>query len=59
MIDPAIPDVPISEQCKILQLSRSSYYFTGRGESDFNLELMDIIDRMHMDCPACPMSQDS
>jgi len=52
MIDPAIPDVPISEQCKILQLSRSSYYFTGRGESDFNLELMDIIDRMHMDCPA-------
>lgn len=52
MIDPTLPEVPISEQCKILQLSRSSYYYTGQGESELNLELMDIIDRMHMDFPA-------
>lgn len=52
MIDLTLPEVPIFEQCRLLQLSRSSYYFTGKGESDLNLELMDMIDRMHMDFPA-------
>jgi len=52
MVDPNLPEVPISEQCSILDISRSSYYYQSTGESELNLELMDRIDKLHMDFPA-------
>jgi putative transposase len=52
MIDPNLLDVPISEQCNDLGIARSSYYYRSAGESELNLELMDLIDRLHMDFPA-------
>ncbi len=41
----------ISEQCRLLQVSRSSYYYTPRGESPENLEYMKRIDELYMDNP--------
>lgn len=34
----------ILRQCKLLDLHRSNYYYVNKGESDFNLELMRLID---------------
>lgn len=52
MINPNLPDVSICEQCKELGITRSSYYYRNKGESALNLELMDLIDRLHMDFPS-------
>lgn len=52
MINPNIPDIPISEQCKLLGLAKSSYYYKSIGESPFNLMLMNRIDKLHIDFPA-------
>ncbi len=52
MIVENLPDVSICEQCKDLGIPRSSYYYQAKGESELNLELMDLIDRLHMDFPS-------
>lgn len=44
-------DLPISRQCRILSLSRSSYYHRPQGESAENLHLMQEIDRQFMETP--------
>ena len=41
----------ITRQCKLLFLSRSSYYYEPTGETAFNLELMRIIDEQFMNTP--------
>lgn len=41
----------ISEQCRLLQISRSSYYYKPREESPENLEYMKRIDELYMDNP--------
>lgn len=51
MVDPNLSDVSISEQCAALDISRSSYYYQAKGESELNLKLMDRIDRLHLDFP--------
>ncbi|VAX17520.1 hypothetical protein MNBD_NITROSPINAE03-1802, partial [hydrothermal vent metagenome] len=35
-------------QCQLMSVSRSSYYFTGKGESRLNLLLMRLIDEQFM-----------
>ena len=37
--------LPITKQCDILGISRSTYYYTPRQESALNLELMSLMDR--------------
>ena len=46
LIDRGLPDLSISEQCELLSLGRSSFYYTPVGESSFNLALMNRIDEI-------------
>ena len=52
MINPNFPNLPVSRQCELLDIARSSYYYKPVGESPFNLMLMDRIDMLHIDFPA-------
>lgn len=45
-------DVSISEQCRILGVSRSGYYYEPRGESKENLAIMRRIDELYTDNPS-------
>ena len=40
MIEPEHPTMSIVKQCELVSISRSSYYYEGKGESGFNLELI-------------------
>jgi len=51
MISPEAP-VSISEQCRLLGVSRSGYYYEAQGESEENLAIMKRIDELYMDNPA-------
>jgi putative transposase len=51
MIDPGL-DLPVSTQCQLLGLARSTYYYESKNtESDFNLALMEEIDRLYLAHP--------
>ena len=51
MIDPTL-DLPVSTQCQLLGLARSTYYYESTAtESDFNLALMEEIDRLYLAHP--------
>lgn len=43
--------VSISEQCRILEVSRSTYYYRAGGESEENLAIMKRIDELYLDNP--------
>ena len=43
-IEPMNPEIPISRQCELLDLSRSSFYYKPEGEDEENLRLMRMID---------------
>jgi len=51
MIEPTNPNIPIYRQCKLLELSRSSYYYEPAQESEYNLELMKLIDEQYTKAP--------
>ena len=51
MIDPDHPQLPIVRQCNLVSLSRSSYYYAGRGESFFNRQVMRRIDEQFLATP--------
>ena len=51
MIDSGNIVLPISIQCRLLELSRSSYYYRPQPESELNLHLMDLIDRQYTKRP--------
>ena len=51
MVEPHHPDLSIRQQCGLLGLHRSSYYYTPAGETDFNLKLMSIIDKQFLETP--------
>ena len=50
MIDAGL-GLPVSDQCRLLSLARSSYYYEGASETPENLALMEIIDRLYLDHP--------
>jgi putative transposase len=51
MIDPTL-DLPVSTQCQLLGLARSTYYYESTStESDLNLALMEEIDRLYLAHP--------
>ena len=50
MIEPSSV-IPVSRQCELLGLSRSSYYYQPRPVSNFNLELMRLIDEQYTKTP--------
>jgi putative transposase len=51
MIDSIHTVLPISVQCRLLALSRSSYYYQLQPESELNLYLMDLIDQQYTKHP--------
>lgn len=51
LIQPNHPEISISRQCELIALPRSSYYYEPAGESDYNLELMRIIDEQYLQTP--------
>ena len=51
MIEPANANLSISKQCKLLSISRSSFYYEPKGESEMNLDLMRVIDKQFLETP--------
>lgn len=51
LILPGDLDFSIEKQCHLLDLSRSTYYYTPCPESHFNLEAMKVIDKLYTDHP--------
>lgn len=41
----------VVRQCELVGISRSSHYYTPKGESELNLELMSRIDRQFLQTP--------
>ena len=51
MVERDHPDLSIGQQCALLQVPRSSFYYTPQGETDHNLALMRLIDVQFLDTP--------
>jgi len=51
MIDPSHRRLSIARQCALAQVSRSAFYYEGKGESLLNLELMRLIDTQFLETP--------
>ena len=51
MIEPEHPALPIGMQCRLLSISRSSFYYEPQGESELNLALMLLIDKQFLETP--------
>lgn len=51
MVDPKHTELSIVRQCELVSISRSSFYFTGKGESPLNLKLMRLIDEQFLETP--------
>lgn len=51
MVDANNQKISVSKQCKLLSISRSSYYHICTGENESNLNLMKIIDREYLEYP--------
>lgn len=51
IIEPDHPELSITQQCELLQIGRSSWYYKALGESALNLKLMRLIDEQFMETP--------
>ena len=51
MIDSNQSKLSIARQCRLVSISRSTFYYEGRGESALNLELMRRIDEQFLETP--------
>ena len=51
MIERNHPTLSIGAQCRLLSISRSSFYYQPRGESEMNLAIMQLIDRQFLETP--------
>jgi putative transposase len=51
MVEPAHHRLSISAQCRLLRISRSSYYYAPVPETDETLALMTVIDATFLDYP--------
>lgn len=50
-VEPGHPELSVVEQCRMLSLNRSTYYYTPNEESQDNLHLMHLMDQQHMETP--------
>ncbi len=57
MIEPDHPGRPITRQCALVSISRSSDYGPAKGERTVNLELMRLIDKPFLETPWCGSRQ--
>jgi putative transposase len=44
-------ELPVTRQCRVLELSRSSVYYRSKPESETDLALMRRLDKMHLEYP--------
>jgi len=51
MIERSHPTLSVGEQCRLLSISRSSFYYTPQGETAVNMALMQLIDRQFLETP--------
>lgn len=51
MITPKHRRLSITHQCALMRVSRSSFYYQGKGESPLNLKLMRLIDEQWLKAP--------
>lgn len=51
MMNPNHPRLSISSQCRLVSISRSTFYHQGKGESPLNLKLMRLIDEQWLKRP--------
>ena len=54
VVEPSNPDLPIGELCKLLPISRSSFYYTPKSETAMNLMLMRKIDEPILETASIP-----
>ena len=59
MIDRNDPELSIRKQCELLSLNRSLLYYKPAGESSLNLELMRVIDEIHLLDPSLGSPRDA
>ena len=50
MVDGEV-EIPVVRQCRLLNISRSTAYYQPQGVSDEDLELMRLIDEIHLELP--------
>ena len=51
MIERNHPKLSVGAQCRLLSISRSSFYYAPQGETAMNLDLMLLIDKQFLDTP--------
>ena len=51
MIERSHPTLSVGAQCRLLSISRSSFYYASLGETAMNLDLMLLIDKQFLDTP--------
>jgi hypothetical protein len=51
MIDKNHPNLSVGTQCRLLSISRSSFYYELMGETAMNLDLMVVIDKQFLETP--------
>jgi putative transposase len=51
MIETQHPELSIKEQCKLLEMARSTFYYESAGESEENLAIMRRLDELFTDHP--------
>ena len=51
LVEPSHPSLSIVAQCRLLSISRSSWYYQPVPESEATLALMQVIDTVFLDCP--------
>ena len=43
--------IAVNRQCDLLGLPRSTYYYRPKGENEYNMILMNMIDKIYTECP--------
>jgi hypothetical protein len=51
MIERTHPTLSVGAQCRLLSISRSSFYYAPQGETAMNLDLMLKVDKQFLDTP--------
>ena len=51
MIERTHPQLSVGAQCRLLSISRSSFYYEPQGETAMNLDLMLLVDKQFLDTP--------
>jgi len=52
MIDPSVPTVNMMSQCRLLNVSRSGFYYKSKPISAEDLKLMGLIDEHYLNHPS-------